>query len=124
MRLVLGFAVAALAGALITPHPASARIQSNDVSCTVGEVAVYYNRVHIFCSGPAVTDISDGAGGIRFFALAISDPMAAHAVTIASAALVSGRPISLTYAPGASNNPEGCAAHDCRKIANVRGYGG
>lgn len=121
MRLVLGFAVAA---ALMAPYPVSARIQSNDITCTVGEVAVYYNRVHVFCSGAAVTDIIDGTGGIRFFAVGITDPMAPHVVAIANAAMVSGRPISIAYKPGAASNPEGCGAHDCRGIANVRGYGG
>lgn len=118
MRLVLGFAAVV---SLMAPFPASARIQSNDVACTVGEVAVYYNRVHVFCSGAAVTDISDGAGGIRFFAVGITDPMAPHVVAIASAAMASGRPISIAYKPGASSNPEGCGAHDCRGIANLRG---
>ncbi len=118
MRIGITLATAAIvAAATLATNPAKARIQT-DFSCTVGEVAVYYNRVHVFCSSGGVTD--EGST-IRFFAVGITDPMAPHVVAIASAAAASGRPVSIAYVPGAASNPEGCGAHDCRRIANLRG---
>jgi hypothetical protein len=124
MRLVLGFAVAA---AFLTPHPASAQFNqfNNEVSCTVGEVAVYPDRVHVFCSaGGGQSPTGGGPVAIRYFSVEIGNPLAAHAVAIASAATVHGRPIAITFDHDASDNPAGCLPGDCRRLVGIKGFGG
>lgn len=124
MRLVLGFAAAA---ALLTPHPASAQYDqfNNEVSCTVGEVAVYPDRVHVFCSaGGYVFVAGNQSFPIRYFAVETDSPLAAQLVTIASAATISRRDISVTLDPDYGNNPAGCLVIDCRRLLGVKGFGG
>lgn len=96
---------------------------STDVSCTVGEVAVYADRVHVFCKegGAGWFANENNHGGIKYFAVAISDPIAPHVIAIASAALVTQRPIGVVFDPNGGANPPGCLAADCRKALAVRG---
>jgi hypothetical protein len=115
--------IAAVIAAGLIPLPAAAQ-STEEVSCTVGEVAVFADRVHVFCSGGAGQTSLILPGTIRYFSVEISDPLALPLITIASAATVHGRPIAVTANTVASANPAGCLPGDCRRLVAVKGFGG
>ena len=117
--------IAAAAWAFV-PNAAAAQYQySNEVSCTVGEVAVYPDRIHVFCSaGGGNSPTGGGPVAIKYFAVEIGSPIAANAVSIASAATVHGRPVAITFDHDASDNPAGCLPGDCRRLVGIKGFGG
>lgn len=80
-------------------------------SCSVGSVAVYQSRVHVYC-----TNAAGAAGDIRFFAAATSDPSASMFIQVAAQAKSVSQKVSIEYSTKTADNPAGCQANDCRKI--------
>jgi hypothetical protein len=80
------------------------------VDCTPVAVATFANRAHVRCT-PTI------GGGIIYFAVNASDTaFAARFVSIGTAALVSGRGLSVFYDPAdTSGTTFGCASSDCRR---------
>ena len=119
MRLGLGLAAAAL---FLIPHAASA--EPTETSCRVGEVAVFPDRVHVFCT----RDIGFPNMGMNqtsmYFAVEIASPLAAYLVAIASDATVSRRDIAVIFDSDPAFNPPGCLVDDCRRALVVKGFGG
>lgn len=120
MRIAL--VLAALTVGLV-PLPAAAQ-STEEVSCTVGEIAVFPDRVHVFCSAGAGQTSLIIPGTIRYFSVEIGSPLALPLITIASAATAHGRPIAVTSSTVVTENPAGCLAHDCRRLVGVKGFGG
>ena len=119
--LIFGAAVSVL-----VPHPAAAQLpESEEVACTVGEVAVYSDRVHVFCSaGGYVLHTGTSSLPVPYFAVETDSPLAAQLVTIASAATISRRDIAVTFSTDWGLNPAGCMVIDCRRLLAVKGFGG
>lgn len=114
MRLGLCFAAATLA---LIPHTASA--EPLTAGCTVREVAVFTDRVHVLCSASATATF----GGLReaYFSVEANSPIANGLVTLASQAVASQRRILITFDSSTGANPAGCLARDCRRVLSVRG---
>lgn len=86
-------------------------------SCTVSDVTVYSNRVHVRCTTRTVDQMPDGTRDIYYFAVPTSDAVLADRfMTVGMTALVSGRRFVVHYTSGdTSGTSFGCEAHDCRK---------
>jgi hypothetical protein len=80
--------------------------------CTIGNIAVFSGRIHVFCSNAV-------APAPRYFA-AWGD--SAHALatnrflTLLDTAYALGKPVYIYYFDDTSLNPTGCNASDCRAI--------
>jgi len=83
------------------------------ITCTPNQVMNFKGRVHVHCS----TSFS----GISYFALSTADPSnAARVLSVASAALVSGRQVTILYDPAdLSGAAIGCLNVDCRLIIAI-----
>jgi hypothetical protein len=83
-------------------------------SCTIENVAVYPQRVHVKCVPPVPTNI---------YYLAVPTTNAAHSarmLSVLSTALVAGRPLDVLYDPdNTSNLPPGCLVGDCRLLVGA-----
>lgn len=85
-------------------------------SCTVADVTVFPDRVHIRCA----TAGSDGVGNnILFFAVSTADVSASdRLITLGATALAAGRPLLFSYDSIAANhswsNVPGCLTNNCR----------
>ena len=107
-----------------TPGPtASAQVAAPDSpdavsgihTCTISNVAVYENRMHIRCTTAAATTI-------YYFAYAdtgLDGPMANRFLAAAFTAQSLGRQLSIGYYDSSTENPTGCLASDCRKLSYV-----
>jgi hypothetical protein len=81
--------------------------------CTPSNVAEFGNRIHVHCT----TAVS----GISYFAVATSNVnRAAHALSLFSIAIASGRDLRIYYDPAnTSGTAVGCQAADCRLADGV-----
>ena len=81
-------------------------------TCTPVETMLHHNRLHVRCA--------ESTAGIRFFALATSDPLAPLFLSVIETAHVAGRTIKVLYDPsdlgGSSIN---CQNADCRLILSL-----
>ena len=107
-----GVALAALVAAMALSGDALASPSSS--ACTVVEVGVFPDRVHIRCSAPTVP-----GGDIVFFAISSADELVADRfVSMGMSALVSGRPMFFTfdtdYSIHSFSDAPGCLAETCR----------
>jgi hypothetical protein len=82
-------------------------------ACTIANIAVFSNRIHVFCTTKVPTT------NIQYFA-ASGD--SAHALatnrflTILNTAYTLGKPVYLYYLDNPALNPPGCNSGDCRAI--------
>ena len=99
------FALVAVLG--IASEASAANVWSD---CTPAGVATFANRVHVRCSASV-------SGGIFYFAVATTDAaQAARFVSVATSALVAGRPLKVWYDPADLSGANfGCATSDCRR---------
>jgi len=80
--------------------------------CFVRDAMVFYDRVHVRCYNKT-------AGGVTFFAVDTSQPIAVSLVTKALSAMQQGRPVKIAYAPDSDLNPPGCRKTDCRRLLDI-----
>ena len=117
-------------GTIAAPTPALAQAEEVTVrSCTVQSLGVFPDRIHILCNHNAPPPTS-GLGALvtspqkptivapPYFALE-NGPMAAAALTAASAAMTKNRTLTIIYKNAASQNPGGCQTNDCRRLVAV-----
>jgi hypothetical protein len=118
MNLALIAAAVCVVGAVLVPPPA----QANDEVpltqwgvCHVSEVATFANRVHVRCLLPAMA--------VYFAVPTSSSAEATRLVALGTAALISGRPLSIEakFFVSSSDGYEswGCMSHDCRRALAV-----
>lgn len=115
VRIMLAFAILLVTGGV---SPVSARqFESTTLSCTVTEVAVFSDRVHVRCQEAAILHFPGRSSySIFYFSAESSDPIASRLVTVGATAAKSGSPISITFDPNAQTSPAGCLAFDCRRV--------
>lgn len=112
-----------LAGiSLMTNGSATAQSESNSgepvspegtviFTCTISELAIHYNRIHIRCN--------PGDGGISFFAASSGGADALRTnqfLTLANTAYALGKTINIWYESNPADNPIGCDFDNCRKV--------
>jgi len=90
--------------------------QAGTSRCTVKDVMVYANRIHVQCT----TTTLDGSSNIRYFAVSAADAkLADRLLTIGTTALVSGRRFIGGFTNGdVSGTSFNCSAGDCRKLTS------
>jgi hypothetical protein len=108
----VAFLFIAIAGMLAVPRLANALT----VTCTVTEVLVFPERVHVRCATPT-RDPSTGEM-IVFLAISTSDATFANRfLSVATSAIVSGRRFLGDFVSGDTSGADfGCGRADCRKI--------
>ena len=82
--------------------------------CTISNVAVYINRIHVRCS--------PGDGAIYYFAYAVDSanaPTANRLLAVANSAYAVGDHLTVWYYSDSSQNPPGCQVNDCRRMAGL-----
>jgi hypothetical protein len=81
--------------------------------CTISNIAVFSNRIHVHCSSPIPST------SISYFA---SSGDSEHALVtnrflaILNTAYSLGKPVYIYYLDNAASNPPGCNSGDCRAI--------
>jgi hypothetical protein len=100
-----------LAAAVVSPYKANAA-EYGSAPCTVSEVAVFENRIHVRCTNPQ----SGTFGPISFFAVSTGNSTnAARFLTIFNSALVENRKLTIQYELfDISGQDFGCMATNCR----------
>lgn len=114
--LITAFALASALTANTVTLPAPAAAADQNRTCKVENVAVLNNRVHVRC------DAIPGGGLLKppvFFAVELNNPMADKLIALASQALISNRPLYLTYEGTLAANPPGCLPQDCRRLTGA-----
>jgi hypothetical protein len=81
--------------------------------CFVRDVMAFYDRTHIRCYNKA-------RGKLNFFAVDTNQPVAATLLEKGLAAMQSGKPVTITFAPGSDLNPSNCARANCRRLIDIR----
>jgi len=106
---LLAIATVALVGGLAGVAQADTTFR-----CTVRDVVVFKNRVHVQCT----TTTLDGRDSIRFFAVSTNNATVANRLmTIGTTALVASRWFIATYDSGdTSGDAFDCIHEDCRRL--------
>jgi hypothetical protein len=81
--------------------------------CFVRDVMAFYDRTHIRCYNKAKNKLN-------FFAVDTSQPISESLVAKGLAAMKSGKPATVTFAPEADLNPSNCAAQNCRRLIDIQ----
>lgn len=117
------------------------------ITCRVGNVAVFPERVHVRCAGDQAAAVQSvmqqmmqqqglggggggGGGGANsaqiagppsFFAVGVqaNPALADLVVLLASQASAQNRQVEIHFRPSAFHNPPGCASHDCRALVGI-----
>lgn len=96
----------------------------SSVACTVLDVSVFADRVHVQCrvllgqnglNGPATT-LNAG----DYYAVPTDSSFAPIFANLATAAQQTGRSLTVVYWSDPSHNPPGCQASDCRAVVAAR----
>ena len=80
--------------------------------CFVRDVMAFYDRTHVRCYNKV-------QGKVNFFAVDTNQPIAATVLTKALAAMQSGQPLTIAFAPETDLNPSNCGKKDCRRIIDI-----
>ena len=80
--------------------------------CFVRDVMAFYDRTHVRCYNKV-------QGKVNYFAVDTNQPVAETVVTKALAAMKSGKPLTIAFAPGADLNPSNCGKKDCRRLIDI-----
>jgi hypothetical protein len=117
------------------------------ITCRVGNVGVFADRVHVRCAGDQTAAVQSvlsqimqqqgvgggggsGAGGANstevagpptFFAVGVqaNPALADLVVSLASQASAQNRQVQIFFRPSATHNPPGCGHHDCRLMTGL-----
>jgi hypothetical protein len=89
------------------------RGQAATFRCFVRDVMAFYDRTHIRCYNKAKSKLN-------FFAVDTSQPISESLVAKGLAAMKSGKPATVTFAPEADLNPSNCAAANCRRLIDIQ----
>jgi len=81
--------------------------------CFVRDVMAFYDRTHVRCYNKL-------RGKIVFFAVDTSQPVAATVLSKALKGMQTGKPVTITYAPGTDLNPSNCGRKDCRRLLDIQ----
>ena len=81
--------------------------------CFVRDVMAFYDRTHIRCYNKA-------RGKLNFFAVDTGQPVAASVLEKGLAAMQSGKPATITFAPGSDLNPSNCDRANCRRLIDIQ----
>lgn len=108
-RMFTALFVASFAGAIIL-LPAAAKADSW-FSCQPTEVIELSNRIHVRCSNT----ITAGTDVVRYLAVGKTDTnAAARFISLANAALLSGKIFRVIVPTSSATNIAGCLTTDCR----------
>jgi colicin import membrane protein len=80
--------------------------------CFVRDVMAFYDRTHVRCYNKV-------QGKVNYFAVDTNQPVAETVLTKALAAMKSGKPITIVFAPGTDLNPSNCGKKDCRRLIDI-----
>lgn len=80
--------------------------------CSVRGVMAFQDRTHIRCYNKV-------QGRVSYFAVDTNQPVASTVVSKALAAMQSGKPLMIAFAPEADLNPPNCGPQDCRRLIDV-----
>lgn len=80
--------------------------------CQVRDVMAFHDRTHVRCYNKV-------QGKVSFFAVDTNQPVASTVVSKALAAMQSGKPLMIAFAPDADLNPANCGAKDCRRLIDI-----
>ena len=104
--------IAWLSLGIISTDPPSARGEQTWATCTPVETMLYHSRLHVRCA--------ESVGGIYYFALASSDPLAPLFLSVIETAHVAGRTIKVLYDPAdLSGSSMSCDNSNCRLMIAV-----
>jgi len=81
--------------------------------CFVRDVMAFYDRTHVRCYNKL-------RGKVVYFAVDTSQPVAATVLSKALKGMQSGKPVTITYAPGTDLNPSNCGRKDCRRLLDIK----
>lgn len=81
--------------------------------CFVRDVMAFYDRTHVRCYNKA-------RGKFVFFAVDTGQPIAATVLYKALTGMQSGKPVTITFAPGSDLNPSNCAKSNCRRLLDIK----
>lgn len=79
--------------------------------CLVRDVMAFSDRTHVRCHNKVQ--------GVSTFAVDTNQPVAETVVTKALAAMKSGKPITIAFAPGSDLNPANCGPKNCRRLIDI-----
>ncbi len=79
--------------------------------CFVRDVTAFQDRTHVRCHNKVE--------GVSYFAVNTDQPVAETVVTKALAAMKSGKPITIAFAPDVDLNPPNCGGKDCRRLIDI-----
>lgn len=86
-------------------------------TCTISEVAVYDNRIHVRC-----TTAPAAYSAVYFFAASSSPANIENTnryLILLNTAYALNKPVTLGFDSATSANPGGCLTSDCRKLVGV-----
>lgn len=97
---------------------------ANPHPCTISDIAVFDNRIHVRCSNPLLIDRPIPFPDLQIYYFAAAgdeDHMLAtnRYLTLLNTAFALGKPLDVGWVSGSVNNPPGCLADDCRGIAAI-----
>lgn len=81
--------------------------------CFVRDAMAFYDRTHVRCYNKA-------RAKFVYFAVDTGQPIAATVLYKALTAMQTGRPATITFAPGSDLNPSNCAKSNCRRLLDIR----
>jgi hypothetical protein len=123
--MILGVSVAAIAGnSRIPTVQAASSFQKPEAPasyawrvspCTISEIMLGNERIHVRCS-------MDDPIGIYYFAIqtdAAYQLKANRILTILNTGYVMGKPVEIMYDTDPSHNPSGCNVGDCRLLYQI-----
>jgi hypothetical protein len=89
--------------------------QANQVTCTIGNIAVFPDRIHVHCTTPIVV----GSDNVSYF---VAPGDSAHMLStnrylvLLNTAYTLGKNVYIIYDPNSADNPPNCNTFDCRAI--------
>ena len=79
--------------------------------CLVRDVMASHDRTQVRCR--------NNVQGVSYFAVNTNQPFAETVLTKALAAMKTGRPITIAFAPDVDLNPPNCGGKDCRRLLDI-----
>jgi hypothetical protein len=129
-RLIVVASALVFAGAAAAQDPNNAQPgnQTVTVTCAVGNVAVFGDRVHVRCS--AIQQVLTGVMGQgaapaqktpAYYAVGLqAEPALANlTLTLATQAAAQHKQVQIFYINSPNQNPPGCQPYDCRRLTGI-----
>lgn len=96
-------------------HFGDLAVPEGDFWCTIGNVGVYENRIHVYCP--------DHPDSIKYFAYPSSayeySRRADRFLAVLNTAVALGKPVVVAYNDSPATNPPGCLVSDCRLLTGL-----